>query len=246
MSRRSFTLVELLVVMAIISVLAGMLMPAVTAVQKRARAMSCRSNLAQISKAVQLYTINYGGYLPGCADSTGRQFFGRYSGPGAPVDFSDGYLSMYVGKSRQVWQCPSWSEFMPRADGACTGYGYNYAYLTELKEKGNWWDPDYQYSWQGLPASIIRKHTRTILFADSARNWMGPLEENWFLTPTSDSVAWPGWETFYAHFRHSGQCNVAWADGHVSALEPDDFWPLDEDNLGVLCDTSDVYFDPLK
>ena len=246
MRRSSFTLIELLVVMAIMSILTGMLMPAVSRVQNLARATSCGSRLSQIGRAVQMYGISHRGYLPGCSDSDGYQFFGYFSGPDNPVDFSRGYLSTYVSNDMDIWQCPSWAEVMPRARGACTGYGYNYHYLTDLKEKGNWWDPDYEYRWQGKHESVIRKYTTTLLFADSARDWMGPLEENWFFDPTSQSLAWPGWESCYAHFRHINRCNALWADGHVSSLEADDCWPVNQNKLGVLCDTSDVYFDPEK
>jgi prepilin-type processing-associated H-X9-DG protein/prepilin-type N-terminal cleavage/methylation domain-containing protein len=249
MRRRAFTLMELLVVISIITILAGLLMPAASRALGEARAASCRSQLRQIGTAVQMYGINHAGYLPGCADSDGHQFFGRFTGASDPVDFEDGYLSYYVNNEREIWQCPSVSqgEFMPRADGQCTGYGYNYYYLTELNEKGNWWDPDYEYSWQGLHESVIRNHTTTILFADSARDWNGPLEENWFLDPTSQCLAWPGWESLYVHFRHAGRCNILWADGHVSGMRADEeTWPVNDNNLGVLCDTEDLYFHPEK
>jgi prepilin-type N-terminal cleavage/methylation domain-containing protein/prepilin-type processing-associated H-X9-DG protein len=247
MRRRSaFTLVELLVVMAILVILAGLIMPAVNEARLEARATSCRNRLRQIGFATEMHTTDHGGRLPDAADYTGRQFFGHYGGPADHVDFGEGALSSYIGYDRDVWQCPSFRDFLPRALGPCTGYGYNYHYLTELVEEGNWWDPDYKYWWKGLPQGIIRKSTTTALFGDSARNWMGPLEENWFWTPPSQALAWPGWETAYAHFRHRLKLNVVWADGHVSTLRPDPIFPLDQDLLGYICDTSDVYFDPEK
>jgi len=241
MRRRAFTLVELVVVMAIITILAGLLMPGIMAAEAQAWSLSCRNRLKQIGHAVAMYSINHADYLPGCADYTGVQFFGLRKGLNDPVDFSAGYLSTYVADEREIWQCPSFAEFLPRADGPCTGYAYNYSYLTDLVTVGNWWDPNYKYWWQGKRDGVIQKPTSTVLFGDSATNWMGPLQENWFWTPPSQGLPWG---ESYTHFRHRGRANILWADDHVTSVLPDKRVPLDWANLGVICDESDIYYKP--
>jgi prepilin-type N-terminal cleavage/methylation domain-containing protein/prepilin-type processing-associated H-X9-DG protein len=57
--RRGFTLIEVLVVIAIIAVLAGILFPVFARARDRARAISCLSNCKQVGAALQMYYQDY-------------------------------------------------------------------------------------------------------------------------------------------------------------------------------------------
>ena len=146
MKKRGFTLIEILVVIAIIGILAAMLFPVFARAREQARSASCQSNLKQIALGIAMYAQDYDRYPRGldAADKNTPQIWtGHPSAAG--VDFAATpmlweVLMPYI-KSKQVWACPSDSGYdydditgitIDARPTAYAKYGLSYAYHTEL------------------------------------------------------------------------------------------------------------------
>ena len=63
-ARAAFTLVELLVVVAIIAILAALLLPALSAAKQKALRAACTSNSKQMGVGLNIYAGDSSDYLP--------------------------------------------------------------------------------------------------------------------------------------------------------------------------------------
>lgn len=114
--RRAFTLVEVLVVIAILAVLAGILFPVFTQTRATARGVSCLSNIRQIGLALHLYAQDADEYWPrmdgcvqgpsplgspatGCDDPYGQRV-NHYKWPAWVLPYT-GNVDIFLCPSRQ-------------------------------------------------------------------------------------------------------------------------------------------------
>src|SRR5437867_3564303 len=99
--RAGFTLVELLVVIAVIAILAAILYPVLAAAREKARQTSCASNLKQIGNAVQMYNQDYDGTYPT------NPYPGSMSNP-EQQGFTPYYVKLFpYCRNYQLFICPS-------------------------------------------------------------------------------------------------------------------------------------------
>ena len=99
-SRKAFTLVELLVVVAVLVALMGALFPLIAALREKGRQSQCLSNLAQLGKALHMYADDWNGYIPPYNNSGTSSLR-----PGHDALLARAFAP-YVRDPR-IWFCPS-------------------------------------------------------------------------------------------------------------------------------------------
>jgi prepilin-type processing-associated H-X9-DG protein/prepilin-type N-terminal cleavage/methylation domain-containing protein len=215
----AFTLVELLIVIGVIAILAGLMLPALTQAKFSARRIVCVNNLRQLGLASQMYWDDNDGdcfrYILGTSNSGTIYWFGWIE-PWVPgnegsrrFDPAAGALYRYLG-GRGVEVCPSLDYtsrlFKLKATGAAYGYGYN-IYLSKPTTQ-----PPIKIQRVTRPADVA-------LFADAGQvnDFQEPasptnplLEEFYYLSDSEATV----------HFRHQRRANVLYCDGHVDGERP--------------------------
>jgi prepilin-type N-terminal cleavage/methylation domain-containing protein/prepilin-type processing-associated H-X9-DG protein len=147
---RAFTLVEIIVVVALLALLAAMLFPAFASARAKAREASCVSNLRQIGMGISLYARDFDDFYPRGTDTAER--LAATEPPNPPEAMSSlpllrDVLQPYL-PPRAVWHCPSdtgWKRAgsayydsngalasLPQCDSAFERFGTSYNYRVNL------------------------------------------------------------------------------------------------------------------
>lgn len=212
--RGGFTIVELIVAIAVVALLLGVLLPALRGVKAGARSALCISNLRQMAVAAQRYALEYSFFPPALRyENDGglinvawdfvTTFDHRLISPGALWSFTD-----HPGK---VQQCPEYHGSTNFAD-PYTGYNYNTTYVGgESPFPSTGWKP-FQ---PGVRYSAGRRVAQVALFGDGGI--ASGVANKFMRAPTN--TGWWGIQVVYGGsqaFRHRLATNVAYLDLHVA------------------------------
>lgn len=244
MKKNTFTLIELLTVIAIIAILAGLLLPAVNRARASAQKTACMNNLSQLGKAEALF----------CGDNKEKT---------VPVDYFNrkyNYFSSvwsYVGETEKIFFCPMDANETEKysivtdsksmttiaihpgytINGFASGkFGVHYASGTETKYTNAW------KRW--LPFSAIKNPSSTMSLAEGgiwkradvdgsapgsgihgglSTQTAGAYGQKISSSSSFASFCEGGAYPLFNTLAHGADGNYLYMDSHVASLKPEEF-----------------------
>lgn len=227
--KNGFTLVELLVVIGIIAVLAGILLPSLTEARNRAKSVICRSNLKEMALGFMMYLEDNDGYVfPlvhfGRDDKgeLGKYWYFGFEKVGSlsmpegsrKIDRSLAKLYPYIREYDSVEICPAFpyqkGNYKPKYTTRWMTYGIN----AELS-------PNMTFPGREVVKfeKKIKSAHKAVLFADTAQvnywqlpaSFANPMFEEWHYVEADEATV---------HFRHNGKANILYPDTHIDSIGP--------------------------
>lgn len=209
--RGAFSLVELLVVIAVVAMLVGLVLPALAGARNAARSATCAARMTQPSGLLRMYATDHKDQLPRLQDPSYGLAFPSFD-PSVPLEKTwvnlladTGYLEAdleTVGLP-QTLTCPSAARYEndPTWAGHMPHFGMNFFLSPPLRSEPNLG----QRSFFGKPFVYQGDPSHKIMIAESKhltseRGWFGVGNVAWIATRHGTA---PG-------------ANVVYLDGHVA------------------------------
>jgi len=207
---RAFSLIELLVVVAIVLVLVALIVPGIRSSKEAAARAVCLGNLRQLATSSLQYAQDHGGVLPHTAWNSNPALSKRWMHELAPyvnADLATGDLIT----ANAVFRCPKGAAFK-QFGRAKTYLGWDYV----------------DYSPVGLYAASLNEVNMPVrLQSVPGLSKVAMIVES---NNAGHAALWPGWtwdnimttsinETPPPVERHNGGMHIAYCDGHVALVK---------------------------
>jgi prepilin-type N-terminal cleavage/methylation domain-containing protein/prepilin-type processing-associated H-X9-DG protein len=225
--RPAFSLVELLVVIAIISILASLLLPALSRGKAQAQSLRCKSNLRQVCLALSMYVADTHGYP--------HIVFTPDGGQGKEIEWVELLQPYYpLAWTNPAYHCPAYrGRLVARSSLPYGGtsaaylgsYGYN-ALGAEVNDSTRNLGLGAAYIANSVPASsptvtesMVRAPSDMLAFAES-RVFDDTSAKNQNQLSGEDMIfCWGSPAVFRYPTRHGQKCNAVFCDAHSEAID---------------------------
>lgn len=221
-SRSAFTLLELLVVLAVIGILLGVVATYTSGAKEKARSVECKKNLGDWAKGLGMLvddsrTHSFPAAGSGAAKDEKAWYntIARYVDVKPLKDYEEGEkMPVPNAGIKSVYVCPAAN------NRTSSGDLFSYSYNSHLNPDG-----------KTLRASNVKNASELVAFMDAPRASAYSADETMVLSETTDS------------FRHGGMMNIAFCDGHVGSFKKHQVLqgsetPSKVNNFGILWDPS--------
>lgn len=198
---QAFTIIELMVVIAIIAILASMLLPVLGQAKRKAQSIACVNKVRQWGMALKMYTDDHQEKYP--YDGTSRMPInagpnkGAWYNSAASYVGSDGLTNLYSSKrfpipgKSSMFMCPRTTNLMlrsmPTINKPFFAYGMNGRLVSSRRIP--------------ITEDKLLRPVQTIVFADNSEGRIPFVTAGNYLA------------------RHDRKISVAFADGHVSSVK---------------------------
>lgn len=210
---RGFTLIEILVVIAVVGILMALLLPALGKAKGRAQGIGCSNNIRQLVVAWTVYADEHGGKLVnnhGIQETMRTQSnwvnnvldWGFSSGNTNLATLRQGHLTQYLGENTGVFHCPS--------DKSVAENGYrirSYSMNSLVGDPGELTNRFNPQMLQFFKITDFPKPSETYVFLDEHPD---TLNDGFFMNRWAEEK----WGNLPANYHDNG-ANLSFADGHV-------------------------------